>query len=106
MANVGGTCEDVAVTGAGFSGFAAAMLGALWAYDGWNNVSYMAGEVKHPERNLPLALIGSMIIIISALCDRERQLLLRDDADGSRERFGDIIGCRGSQSAEFLDHWP
>ncbi|HWN09713.1 MAG TPA: amino acid permease [Pyrinomonadaceae bacterium] len=64
MANVGGTCEDVAVTGAGFAGFAAAMLGALWAYDGWNNVSYMAGEVKHPDRNLPLALIGSMIIII------------------------------------------
>jgi basic amino acid/polyamine antiporter, APA family len=64
MANVGGTCEDVAVTGAGFSGFAAAMLGALWAYDGWNNVSYMAGEVKHPERNLPLALIASMIIMI------------------------------------------
>lgn len=65
LANTGGTCEDVAVTGAGFSGFAAAMLGALWAYDGWNNISYMAGEVKHPERNLPLALIGSMIIIIT-----------------------------------------
>jgi APA family basic amino acid/polyamine antiporter len=64
MTNIGGTCEDVAVTAGGFSGFAAAMLGALWAYDGWNNVSYMAGEVKHPERNLPLALIGSMIIII------------------------------------------
>src|SRR6185295_5506133 len=64
MTNIGGTCEDVAVTTGGFSGFAAAMLGALWAYDGWNNVSYMAGEVKHPERNLPLALIGSMIIII------------------------------------------
>lgn len=64
MTNVGGTCEDVAVTAGGLSGFAAAMLGALWAYDGWNNVSYMAGEVKHPERNLPLALIGSMIIII------------------------------------------
>ena len=65
MANVGGTCEDVAVTGGGFAGFAAAMLGALWAYDGWNNVSYMAGEVKHPERNLPLALIASMLIIIA-----------------------------------------
>lgn len=64
MSNVGGTCEDVAVTGAGFSGFAAAMLGALWAYDGWNNISYMAGEVKHPERNLPIALITSMIIVI------------------------------------------
>jgi APA family basic amino acid/polyamine antiporter len=64
MANTGGTCEDVSITGGGFSGFFAAMLGALWAYDGWNNVSYMAGEVKHPERNLPLALISSMIIMI------------------------------------------
>ncbi len=64
MANIGGTCEAVAVTGGGFSGFAAAMLGALWAYDGWNNISYMAGEVKHPDRNLPLALISSMFIVI------------------------------------------
>ena len=64
MANVGGACESVAVTSAGFSGFAAAMLGALWAYDGWNNISYMAGEVKHPDRNLPLALISSMLIVM------------------------------------------
>jgi APA family basic amino acid/polyamine antiporter len=63
MADSGGACEGVSVTG-GSAGFAAAMLGALWAYDGWNNVSYMAGEVKHPERNLPLALIASMLIII------------------------------------------
>jgi APA family basic amino acid/polyamine antiporter len=41
------------------------MLGALWAYDGWNNVSYVAGEVKHPERNLPLALSGGMFIVMS-----------------------------------------
>ncbi len=65
MANTGGACEGVAVTSGGFAGFAAAMLGALWAYDGWNNVSYMAGEVKNPERNLPLALIASMLIIIT-----------------------------------------
>src|SRR5215813_13659750 len=65
MTNLGGTCEDVAVTGGGLSGFAAAMLGALWAYDGWNNVSYVAGEVKHPERNLPLALIASMLIVMA-----------------------------------------
>ena len=65
LENAGGKCENVAVTGGGFSGFAAAMLGALWAYDGWNNVSYVAGEVKHPERNLPLALIGSMFIVMS-----------------------------------------
>ncbi len=52
------------VTGGGMLAFSAAMVGALWAYDGWNNISYMAGEVKNPERNLPLALIASMFIII------------------------------------------
>jgi basic amino acid/polyamine antiporter, APA family len=64
MANVGGSCEGVAVTGGGFAGLAAAMLGALWAYDGWNNVAFMAGEVKRPERNLPLALISSMFLVM------------------------------------------
>jgi len=65
QANVGGACEDVAVTSAGFAGFAAAMLGALWAYDGWNNVTFMAGEIKNPERNVPFALIGSMLVIMA-----------------------------------------
>ena len=65
QANVNGTCEGVAVTTGGFAGLAAAMLGALWAYDGWNNVTFMAGEVKHPERNLPLALIGSMLLVMA-----------------------------------------
>jgi APA family basic amino acid/polyamine antiporter len=64
MANTG-MCTDVTETGGGMAGFAAAMLGALWAYDGWNNVSYMAEEVKHPERNLPLALIVSMLIVMT-----------------------------------------
>jgi basic amino acid/polyamine antiporter, APA family len=65
QANVNGTCEGVAVTGGGFAGIAAAMLGALWAYDGWNNVAFMAGEVKEPERNLPRALITSMFVVMS-----------------------------------------
>jgi APA family basic amino acid/polyamine antiporter len=60
-----GACEGVAVTTGGFAGLAAAMLGALWAYDGWNNVAFMAGEVKRPERNLPLALIVSMLVVMS-----------------------------------------
>lgn len=40
-----------------FAGFFAAMVAALWAYDGWNNVSMVASEVRKPQRNLPLALI-------------------------------------------------
>ena len=64
QANVGGTCEGVAMTTGGLAGFAAAMLGALWAYDGWNNITFLAGEVKNPERNLPLGLIISMFLVI------------------------------------------
>ena len=64
QANIGGACERVAITTGGFAGFAAAMLGALWAYDGWNNITFLAGEVKQPERNLPLGLIISMFLVM------------------------------------------
>jgi basic amino acid/polyamine antiporter, APA family len=41
-----------------------ALAGAFWAYDGWNNVTFVAGEVKEPRRNVPLALAyGTMIVI-------------------------------------------
>ena len=65
LQNAGGACEDVAITTGGMAGFAAAMLGALWAYDGWNNVTFLAGEVKNPGRNLPLALIGGGLVVMS-----------------------------------------
>ena len=64
QSNVGGVCEGVAITTGGLAGFAAAMLGALWAYDGWNNISFLAGEVKDPQRNLPLGLIISMFLVM------------------------------------------
>ena len=41
------------------------MLGALWAYDGWNNLTLVAGEVKNPQRNIPIALIGGMAVVAS-----------------------------------------
>jgi APA family basic amino acid/polyamine antiporter len=63
-ANMGGTCEGVSTAArAGTAGFGAAMLGALWAYNGWNDLTLVAGEVKNPQRNIPLALIGGMSII-------------------------------------------
>ena len=65
MQNAGGACEGVPITTGGMAGFAAAMLGALWAYDGWNNVTFLAGEVKNPGRNLPLALIGGGLVVMS-----------------------------------------
>ena len=42
-----------------------AMIATLWSYDGWNNLTYLAGEVKEPQKNIPRALIlGTIIIII------------------------------------------
>jgi APA family basic amino acid/polyamine antiporter len=64
VSNDGGACEGVAAAArGGTAGFGAAMLGALWAYNGWNEVTYVAEEVKHPQRNLPLALIGGLGVI-------------------------------------------
>jgi APA family basic amino acid/polyamine antiporter len=47
----------------GFAGFMVALIAALWAYDGWSDVSQMAGEVKNPQRSLPVALIGGVAIV-------------------------------------------
>jgi basic amino acid/polyamine antiporter, APA family len=64
LRNDGGTCEGVAAAArGGIAGFGAAMLGALWAYNGWNEVTYVAEEVKDPQRNLPLALIGGIGVL-------------------------------------------
>jgi APA family basic amino acid/polyamine antiporter len=64
LVNAGGACEGVSASARfGLAGFSAAMLGALWGYDGWNNLTLVAGEVKNPQRNIPLALIGGMITV-------------------------------------------
>jgi APA family basic amino acid/polyamine antiporter len=47
------------------SAFGVATVSALWAYDGWNNLSMVAGEVESPQRNMPRALIfGSLLVIV------------------------------------------
>jgi len=51
--------------GALFSGLFGAMLSALWAYDGWANVTYITGEIKNPRRNVPLAIIGGVGIAMT-----------------------------------------
>jgi APA family basic amino acid/polyamine antiporter len=49
---------------AGVGAFGAAMLAALWAYQGWSNLPMMAGEIEKPERNIPRALIYGMLLVI------------------------------------------
>jgi APA family basic amino acid/polyamine antiporter len=66
-----GTAHAAALPGAApavpltSAGFFAALVGALWAYDGWNNVSMVASEVRNPQRNLPRALIWGTAGVIA-----------------------------------------
>ena len=58
LTDTGGACEGVtAAARGGFAGFGAAMLGALWAYNGWADLSFVAEEVRDPGRTLPRATI-------------------------------------------------
>ncbi|MBI2956640.1 MAG: amino acid permease [Acidobacteria bacterium] len=43
------------------SAFGVALVAALWAYDGWNNLTMVGGEVREPERNIPRALIFGVL---------------------------------------------
>ncbi len=55
--------QEVAPTFEGWSAFGVALIAAFWAFDGWNNVSFISGEVKNPQRNLPLALAGGILAV-------------------------------------------
>jgi APA family basic amino acid/polyamine antiporter len=49
---------------ASYSGFLAAMIAVLWAYDGWVNVTPLAEELSNPQKQLPRALAGGVAILI------------------------------------------
>src|SRR6202453_986007 len=72
----GGTWANFATEFAGakggITGFFAALVAALWAYDGWNDLNMVAGEIRNPQRNIPLSLIwgvamvGALYILVNA----------------------------------------
>lgn len=43
----------------------AALSGAFWGYDGWNNITFVAGEIRDPQRNIPRALLIGLLICIA-----------------------------------------
>lgn len=63
-ANLTTPSAEIHLTGlALFVGIAAALQGAFWAYDGWNKLTYIAGEVKQPQRTIPLGLFWGLLIV-------------------------------------------
>jgi len=47
----------------GFAGFMAALIAALWAYDGWNDLNMVSGEIRNPGRAIPIALIVGVGVV-------------------------------------------
>jgi len=82
--------------GTSAAAFGTAMLAALWAYDGWNNMPMAAGEVKNPGRSIPFALIAGMALVMLIYC-------LANLAYFFAVPFGEIVT---SNSTGFRDALP
>ena len=54
-----------ALSGFSLTHFGEAMIATLWTYEGWNVISFIAGEVKRPQRNLPLSLGAGVGVVIA-----------------------------------------
>jgi len=47
----------------GIAGFMAALVAALWAYDGWNDLNMVSEEIQRPEKSIPIALIAGVGLV-------------------------------------------
>lgn len=72
----------------GIAGFMAALVAALWAYDGWNDLNMVAGEIRTPERDIPIALIAGVAIVgaLYVLVNAAVQYVLPASAVGATQR--------------------
>jgi amino acid transporter len=67
----GGTAQNFrpvwpsSLDGSIFTGMMAAMVGVLWAYDGWTNITPLGEEIRDPGRNIPRCLLLGMIVLIA-----------------------------------------
>ena len=66
----------------------AALVAALWAYDGWNDLNMVAGEIRKPERDIPIALIAGVAIVgvLYVLVNAAVQYVLPASAVGATQR--------------------
>jgi basic amino acid/polyamine antiporter, APA family len=66
MKNISGDNSITAVLGvAAFGAIAASMVGSIFSSDAWNNVTFIAGEIKNPQRNIGLSLfLGTLIVTV------------------------------------------
>jgi APA family basic amino acid/polyamine antiporter len=59
----GGTFANFQTSISPQQSFMVALVAALWAYDGWNDLNMVGGEVKNPGKSIPIALIVGVAIV-------------------------------------------
>jgi APA family basic amino acid/polyamine antiporter len=70
------------------SAFGVAMVAALWAFDGWNNATYVAAEVRRPQKNIPLALcLGAGLVVVLYLAVNWAYAYVLPISDMARSRL-------------------
>jgi amino acid transporter len=78
--------------GINLSGIGVALVGVLWAYHGWMNIAPIAEEVKQPQRNIPLALIAGVFLLIALYCGAQfaYHIVLPRDAIIAKDAAGQL----------------
>lgn len=79
--------------------FGGSMIGALFSADAWNNVTFIAGEIKNPRRNIPLSLFFGTLLVTSIYLLANIAYLSVLPLTGSPDAT-DVLG-RGMQFADF-----
>jgi len=85
-------------TGMTVPGFGVALLAAFWGYDGWYSITFVAGEMKKPERDIPLssfvAILGTTLLyVLCSYC--YYHVLTNDQIAKSSFVAGDTIRILG-----------
>lgn len=89
--------------------FSLAMIGILFAYDGWTDSTYVAGEVKDPQRNMPIAILGgtALVIVVYVLANLAYYKVLTPNEVASYEAVGSetvhrLLGDVGARALAVL----
>ena len=89
--NLDGSIESY-TTIAAFGAIAASMVGSIFSSDSWNNVTFIAGEIKNPQRNIGLSLaLGTIIVTVIYLLTNVMYtgvLSLQEIASADKDRVG------------------
>lgn len=87
--NTNGTFAEY-TTGAALGAIAAAMVGSIFSSDAWNNVTFIAGEMRNPKRDIALSLFFGTLIVtviyVSANLVYTSVLPLHDIATAAKDR--------------------